>query len=58
MNRPWPGETNRLVAREKISYKRTRIGRNCFIAGPSVIGVSIRRAQRLLVAAEGYPRSL
>lgn len=42
------GETG--VSREHIEYKPTRIGNNCFIAGPSVIGPGVTIGDRVIIS--------
>jgi acetyltransferase-like isoleucine patch superfamily enzyme len=36
--------------KEGINYKETRIGNNCFIAGPSVIGPGVTIGDRVIIA--------
>lgn len=42
------GETG--ASRDKIAYRRTRIGSNCFIAGPSVIAPGVTIGDRVIIS--------
>jgi len=46
------GETG--ISRDKIIYKPIRIGRNCFIAGPSVIGPGVTIGDGVVIAPMSY----
>lgn len=43
-------ESETCKSRKGISYKPTRIGRNCFIAGPSVIAPGVTIGDRVIVS--------